>query len=77
MCIEEKDWIVDVLHDVQKMLINNGLTETADTLTSTILFSLLEIANMDVIDSQSNLERNEIIVNNNVVRFTGYRRRQI
>lgn len=77
MCAEEKDWIVDVLYDVQRMLENNGLTESADTLTSTILFSMLEIANMDVIDSHRDLERDGNAVNKNVVKFTRCRHRQI
>lgn len=47
MRTDEKDWIVDVLCDVQKMLEINGLTKSAEALTSTIQFSLLEIANME------------------------------
>lgn len=47
MRTDEKDWIVDVLCDVQKMLEINGLAKSAEAITSTIQFSLLEIANMD------------------------------
>ena len=74
MRTEEKDWLVDVLYDVQRMLENNGLTQSADSLTSTIQFSLLEIANMD---SYRYLENDENAVNNNIVKITRCKNGQI
>lgn len=70
MCTEERDWIVDVLYDVQKMLKSNDLIESADTLESTILLSLLEIANLEVLESRN-------VQDSNVVTFSRYRTGQI